>query len=151
MTPLALALLASAQAVPAATAEDEKLLLATEIAAHSPLSVVGPLFTEAEVQQIADAAPELTPDEREELMRIGRVRAAELGQQVLEAEATALAALLALEDLQAIAEFERSPAAAHRLDASPAVLATVFQQLIGVNYKAEVRQAFCQSTGKLCE
>lgn len=150
---LALAALLAVLTAGAAQAEttDEKRALAREIAAQSLLATLGPLQTAAEVEQIIAEAPDLTAQEQEDLRRIGQERAQEIGQQALAAEAEALASALSVDDLRAIAAFERSPAASHRREVTPTVVGSVMQVLAGVDYKAEVRRAFCESTGKLCE
>lgn len=145
------AALIALQAAPVEGATDEKLALAMEIAAVSPLAVIGPLQTAAEVEDIIASNPDLTPDEQDRLRAIGKARAEELGREAQATEAAALADILSLEDLRAIAEFERSEAAAHHRAATPQVAMRVMQGLEGLDYKGEVRAAFCAEAGKLCE
>ena len=129
----------------------EKLALATEVASYSALATIGPLQTAAEVEDIIASNPDLTTEEQDRLRAIGRARAETLARDALAAEAAALAELLSLEDLRAIAEFERLPAAANQRAATPQVAMRVMQGLQGLDYKGEVKAAFCAETGKLCE
>ncbi len=148
---LASALVASPLFASEPVSEDEGLTLAREIASHSLLATIGPLQTQAEVEAILTDAPDLTEQEQASLRAIGRERADALGKAALEAEAQALAAALPMEDLRAIAAFERSPAAANHRAAAPTVMAAVMEELAGVDYKREVKRSFCERTGKLCE
>ena len=148
---LASALVASPLFASDPVSEDEGLTIAREIAGHSFLATIGPLQTGAEVEAILADAPDLTEEEQASLRAIGRERADALGKAALEAEAQALATALSVEDLRAIAAFERSPAAANHRAAAPMVMAAVMEELAGVDYKREVKRSFCERTGKLCE
>ncbi|QPC97862.1 hypothetical protein [Qipengyuania soli] len=148
---LTLALPVLVLAAPLAANDDPKLALAREIAGHSLLATLGPLQTAAEVEQIIADAPDLTAQEQDDLRTIGREKAEEIGKRAIEAEAQAMAAMLTLEDLDAIASFERSPAAAHRREIMPMIVGSIMQELAGLDYKGEVRAAFCEQSGKLCE
>lgn len=145
------AALMALQAGPTDAAPDEKLALAMEVAQVSPLAIIGPLQTAAEVEDIIASNPDLTPEEQQRLREIGKARAEELGREALAAEAAALAEALSLEDLRAIAAYSRSDAAMRHREAMPQVAMQVMQGLQGLDYKAEVRTAFCAETGKLCE
>ena len=144
----ALAMLAQAPTTPV---DAERAALAREVAAHSPLAVIGPLQTAAEVEQIIADATDLSFAEKDRLREIGRERAAALGEKALTAEAQALADTLSIDDLRAIAAFNRSSAAEHHRNALPYVAGTTMQALGTIDYKGEVRAAFCAESGKLCE
>ena len=148
---LASALVASPLFASDPVSEDEGLTIAREIAGHSFLATIGPLQTRAEVEAILADAPDLTEEEQASLRAIGREQADALGKAALEAEAKALATALSVEDLRAIAAFERSPAAANHRAAAPMVMAAVMEELAVVDYKREVKRSFCERTGKLCE
>ena len=152
LIPAALLILQSATSSAVETAPDaEKLALATEVAAASPLATIGPLQTAAEVENIIAAHPELTADEADRVRALGKQRADELGQQALATEAAALADALTVEDLRAIAAFQRSTAAANHRAALPQVAMAVMQSLDGLDFRGEVQAAYCAESGKLCD
>ena len=128
-----------------------KLDLAREIAARGMLATIGPMQTQAEIAAIIAEHPELTAEQQDRLRSVGFAEAEALGAKAVEAEAQALAATLTLDDLTAIAAFERSDAAANRRAALPTVMATVMASLGNADYKGAVKAAYCKETGLLCQ
>ncbi len=151
MTLLAAALVLALQSATPVSEADEKAALATEIAATSLLATIGPLQTAAEIEEIVAQHPELTPEEQANLRAIGTEHAQALDRRALATEAQALADALSLETLRSVAAYQRSEAAQAYRAATPQVMGTVMQSLDGLDFKGEVRAAFCTESGKLCE
>jgi len=136
--------------IPAVEAE-QKIALATEIVSTSLLAIVGPLQTAAEIEEIVAQHPELTPEEQASLRAVGTERAEAIGEAALATEAQALADALPLETLRTVAAYQRSEAAQAYRAVTPMVMSAVMQSLQGLDFKGEVRAAFCAESGKLCE
>tara|TARA_B100001179_G_C18598034_1_gene408301 strand:- start:2428 stop:2901 length:474 start_codon:yes stop_codon:yes gene_type:complete len=151
MSAFVAAIVLALQAATPAIETDEKMALATEIASTSLLATIGPLQTAAEVEEIVAQHPELTPEEQASLRAVGAERAEEIGRAALETEARTLAENLSLETLRVVAAYQRSEAAQAYRAATPMVMGAVMQSLAGLDFKGEVKAAFCAESGKLCE
>ena len=152
----ALAIAALALAAPAMAQEstpvcDTREACALIVSQNGMLAQIGPMQTQAEVEGLIAANPDLTVDEQEQLRAIGRAHADKLGKQALTAETQAYASALSLADLQAMAAWVQSDAAQRARAAMPQIMMGVMQQMQGVDYLGTVRADFCNATGKLCD
>ena len=84
-----------------------------ELLLHRPTLV--PLQTASEIDGMIKDNPDLTSAEIETLRTIGARHAKQLRARLIDLDAKAYADALSLSDLRALAIFERSEAAAHRL------------------------------------
>lgn len=147
-----IALLFAAAVVTAAPPTDQDaMMLAREIASQGLLATIAPMQTTQEIEALVTGHPELEPDQAERLRAIGRDRSAALIDSAIEAEATALAAHLSIEDLRALAEFARSPTSRRYREAFPGIMAATIQSLGTVDYRGGVIETFCSETALLCE
>ncbi|WCT72834.1 DUF2059 domain-containing protein [Sphingomonas naphthae] len=138
--------MALAAAAPSAEAE----ALGQRIARTGTLGAMLPQATEAETQQMIAAHPELTDAERATLRETGVEVTESALARLTKALGTAYAQILSVEDMEAIAAFNESPAASAYRKAQPVATASAMKSLGGLDFKGELTAAFCKKTGKLC-
>jgi ABC-type nitrate/sulfonate/bicarbonate transport system substrate-binding protein len=123
---------------------------ARRIAETGTPATLGPIKAMHDTTDLIDAHPELTPAEINELGDVAKAIEADHAARLRDAEVSALLQYLSPEDLRALADFTRTPAAEHLR----ANLLAVFLKTATVNrdfdFKAEVAKAFCAKSGKLC-
>jgi hypothetical protein len=142
----ALLLLAAAAAQPS----PEAMRLGQEIARSGTLAALLPLMKEQQIKELLGAHPELSSADQAKL-RITAERIFESGRnRILDGEARAYAANLSLADLRVAAAYYRTAAARRMQAALPKVIATTMQSVQGLDFKADVRAAYCKETAKLC-
>ena len=139
-----LAALLLAQATP------EAVRLGEELASYGTLSVIGPLITAKETEELVAAHPELSAEEKDRLRATARKVAADLRARAIRAEGAAFAQALSVTDLKALVRFARSDVARRQRAAMPAIVAGTMQRLGAIDYKGSVLSAYCARYRKLC-
>lgn len=139
-----LAALLLAQATP------EAVRLGEELASHGTLSVIGPLITAKETEDLVAAHPELSAGDKDRLRATARGVAADLRARAIRAEGAAFARALSVSDLRALVRFARSGVARRQREAMPRIVDGTVQALGPVDYKGSVQAAYCAQYGKLC-
>lgn len=131
------------------TAEAERL--GRELAEAGTLAALLPVIQAKETDELIAAHPGLSDSEKAALsVTAGRVY--EQGRERLLAETgRAYAERLSIEDLKELVAFEKSAAAVRYRAAMPAAIAATIQAVGPMDFKKDVRAAFCKETGKLCE
>ena len=129
----------------------EALRLGRQIAESGTLATLLPLIEEKETEELVASHPELAEKDKSRLRGTAR-RVYEAGRQrLMQAEAQSYARQLSIEDLRAIASFQRSRAGQRYRSAIPQVIASTIQQIGKMDFKADVLAAYCKDTGKLCD
>jgi hypothetical protein len=145
-----LALASPAFAADPAPVCDSTEACARIVAEHGMLATIGPMQMQADIKSLIDDNPGLTPEEQEQIRVLGRAKGEALVERAIAAEAGSYAKALSLADLQAMASYVKSDAAAHAREAMPMIMSDVMQQMGKVDFKGEVRAEFCEASGKLC-
>ncbi|MES2119840.1 MAG: DUF2059 domain-containing protein [Pseudomonadota bacterium] len=137
-------------AAAAAQPSPEALRLGRELARHGTLAALLPIMKTQQVEEIVKDAKGLTPVEQQQL-RQAADRVFESGQKrLLDATGAEYAKSLSVQDLRLILRFYRTPAAAHLQAATPRAIIGTMQSAGQMDFKSDVRKAFCSQTGKLC-
>ena len=135
-----------ALAVPTAEAES----LGRELAEGGTLAALLPLMKEKETADLVAEAKDLSDADKARL-RATAGRIFDAGRdRLLSATGHAYAERLSIADLKALVDFHRSGAAKRAQAAMPQVIAATMQAVGPMDFKADVRKAFCGETGKLC-
>lgn len=138
--------LALAMATPSAEAQR----LGRELAEAGTLAALLPLIQEKETEEIVSAHPELSDSDKAALRATAK-RVYDLGRErLLSATGRAYAERLSIADLKRLVAFNRTGAARRYRQATPAVIAATMQSVGTMDFKKDVRAAFCTETGKLC-
>jgi hypothetical protein len=138
--------LALAAAVP--TAEAERLGRA--LAEGGTLAALLPLIQQKETEEMVGQS-DLTDAEKAAL-RVTANRVFEEGRErLMAATGKAYAERLGVADLRALVTFEQSDAAKRYRRAMPGAIAAAMQAAGPMDFKKDVRAAFCKETGKLCD
>lgn len=139
----------AAAATPSAPSA-EAIALGREIAESGTLAALLPLVAQRDVEELIAANPTLTPDEQTRLRAIGtRVFTAGM-DRVMSANGRAFAERLSLEQLRAIAAFNRTPEAQALRAATPAAMIATIQAIGSVDLKKDIQEAFCREANRLC-
>lgn len=147
MIALALALLAQTAAPPPSA---EAIALGREIAESGMLAGLLPIVARRDIDELIADNPSLTAAEQTRLRAIGDRLFAEGRDRLMASNGRAYAERLTLEQMRAIAAFNRSPAAAALREATPGALVATMQAIGDVDLKQDIRTAFCRETGRLC-
>ena len=140
--------LALALAAAAPTPETEKL--GRQLAETGTLAAMLPLIQAKETEELV-AQSELSDAEKAAL-RVTAKRVFEAGRErLLSATGKAYAERLSVEDLRQLIAFEKSDAAKRYRGAMPAAIAAAMQAAGPMDFKKDVRAAFCKESGKLCD
>ncbi len=134
----------------AAQPSAEALALGREMAQVGTLATILPMMEKAETDALVAEDPTLTATEQEKLRAMAHASFMAGQEKALAADARAYATHLSVEDLRALVAFSKTDAAAHLRAAMPAIAASTMQEMGTVDFKGEVRAAFCKETGKLC-
>src|SRR5688500_16229027 len=129
----------------------EALALSRQLAETGTLAAVLPLMQAKETEELVANHPELSPAERDRLRIVATATFQQGRERILEATARAYAERLGVEDLRALVSFQKSEAATRYRQLMPEAIAAAMRQLGPMDYKGDVRAAFCEETGKLCE
>ena len=129
----------------------EALSLSRELAETGTLAAVLPLVQAKETEELIANNPELSPAERDQLRAIAKATFRQGRERIMDATARAYAERLPLGDLRALAAFQKTEAATRYRDLMPEAIAAAMQSIGPMDYKGDVRAAFCKETGKLCD
>ena len=132
----------------APSAEAERL--GRELADAGTLAAVLPLIQAKETEELV-AQSELTDAEKAAL-RVTAKQVYEAGRErLLSATGKAYAERLSVDDLRTLIAFERSDAAKRYRGAMPSAVGAAMEAAGPMDFKKDVRAAFCKDTGKLCD
>ena len=132
----------------APTAEAKKL--GRELAEAGTLAAMLPLIQAKETEELV-AQSELS-DADKAALRVTAKRVYEVGRdRLLSATGKAYAERLSVEDLRTLVTFEQSDAAKRYRGAMPGAIAAAMQGVGQMDFKKDVRAAFCKESGKLCD
>ena len=139
-------LLAAAAAQPS----PEALRLSRRLAETGTLATVLPMIQQKETEELIADNPTLSAAEKERLRATAR-QVYEAGRErLMRAEAQAYATRMSLHDLRATVAFQSSSAGKRYRAAMPGVIAETMKSIGNMDFKGDVRAAFCKETGKLC-
>ena len=125
--------------------------LGERLARTGTLASLAPLLFEKETEELIAEQPDLTVDEQAELREISRNTGQRLLERVTSVEGSAYAEQLSVEDLRALVAFAESDVARRQRAATPAVIIQTMTALGEIDFKAEVAEAMCNASGKMCE
>ena len=135
-------------ALAAPSAEAERL--GRELAEQGTLAALLPLMREKETADLISEAKDLSAAEQERLRALAGQIFERGRDKLLAATGHAYAERLSVEDLKALVAFHKSGAAKRAQAAMPEVIAASMQAVGPMDFKADVRKAYCAETGKLC-
>lgn len=145
MAPL---LLAAVLAATAPSAEAQRL--GRILAEQGTLASLLPLMKAKETDELAKEDPALSAAEQANL-RATAERVYEAGySRLMKATGDAYAQQLSVGDLRALIHFYQTPAAARYRAATPKVIFATMQSVGQMDFKGDVRKAFCAETKRLC-
>lgn len=135
----------------AATAPShEAQRLGEQLAAQGSFgSILGAMGTQ-QTEELVKDIPDATPVEQERMRRLATARLAELRARTDAKVGAIYARHYKLSELRAIMRFYASPAGLALRRETIATLPEIAAALQGIDFKADVRAAFCKETGKLC-
>ena len=134
----------------AAEPSAEALALGRELADAGTLTGLLTLLESKETDDLVADHPELSTADRDAL-RASAHRTFVTGRdRILAQTGRGYAERLGLNELRALVTFNRSPAAKHYREVSPAVIAMTMQAIGPVDFKADVLANYCRESGKLC-
>jgi hypothetical protein len=139
-------LLAAAAAQPS----PEALRLGREIAAHGTLAALLPLKQQQDTADLLGEDKTLSAAEQAQVKQLMAAKYAQAQARLFDLIGRSYAERLSLADLQSVAAFFGTPAAARFQAALPGAIGATMQSLRAVDLKTDVRAAFCKQTGKLC-
>ena len=144
-----IALLWSAGAV-AQQPGPEQAALGRRLAAAGDFNAIVGAMGAAEVERIARETPDLSEAERARLREIGTATLAAGRARLLDTIGAIYAREFTAAELEAIVGFFESPAGRAYIGALPRLLPAIGQAMRGFDLPAEIQDAFCRETGKLC-
>lgn len=145
MTPLLIAL-----AVAANGPLGEAQRLGRTLAEQGTLASLLPLMKSKETEELLQEDPKLTEPERTQLRATAdRVFKASY-DRLMNATGNAYAQKLSLTDLKALTEFYASPVARRYRAATPSVILETMKAVGQIDFKGDVRRAFCAEAKRLC-
>ena len=137
-------LLAAAQPSP------EALALGRKLAETGTLASLLPMIQQKEAEELVADNPGLSAAEKDRLRATAR-RVYQTGlNRLMDAEALAYAKRLSIRDLRAAVSFQSSPAGRRARAAMPGVIGDTMKSVGNMDFKGDVRAAYCKETGKLC-
>ena len=137
-------LLAAAQPSP------EALALGRKLAETGTLASLLPMIQQKETEELVADNPRLSAAEKDRLRATAR-RVYQTGlNRLMDAEALAYAKRLSIRDLRAAVSFQSSPAGRRARAAMPGVIGDTMKSVGNMDFKGDVRAAYCKETGKLC-
>ncbi len=142
---------ANGQTPPPAAPSSQAEALGRELAEQGMLSKLLPMVAMKETEDMIANTPDLTDAEGEVLRTTAR-EIYEAGMaRVIAAQGQIYAEKLSQADLQALVDFNRSPASQRHQAIMPEVIEGTVKSLDGIDYKGETMAAFCKKTGRGCE
>jgi hypothetical protein len=145
MTLLILALLAGAR-----DPSIERQRLGRQLAEHGTLASLLPLMKVKETEELIAEDSKLTPTDQVKL-RATADRVFKAGyERLMNATGDAYARQLSLADLKALTSFYSSPVASRYQSIMPNVIVATMQSVGQMDFKKDVRTAFCAETQRLC-
>jgi len=140
--------LALALAAAAPTPEAEKL--GRTLAESGTLAALLPLIQQKETEEIV-AQSDLSDAEKAAFRATAKRVFKEGRERLMAATGKAYAERLSVEDLRALVAFEQSDAAKRYRGAMPGAIVAAMRSVGQMDFKKDVRAAFCKETGKLCD
>lgn len=130
---------------------DEAQRLGRLLAEQGTLSSLLPMQAAKETDELVKDNADLGPTEQSRL-RATAERVFEQGyDQVMRATGDAYARRLSVADLQALTDFYSLPVATRYRAATPAVIVEAMESIGKIDFKAEVRTAFCLNASEPCK
>jgi hypothetical protein len=146
MTGLLIALAVAASSTP--TVEGERL--ARGLAEQGTLASLLPVIRAKETAELLEEDPTLTAADKAKLRATAdRVFDASY-KRLIDATGKAYAKQLSVPDLQALSRFFASDVAKRYRAATPTAIASTMQSAGQIDFKGDVRKAFCTATKHLC-
>ncbi len=134
----------------AAEPSAEAIALGREMANVGTLATILPMIEKTETEVLVAEHPELSPAEQVSLRDVAHATFLVGQERALAADAHAYASHLSIGDLRALVTFSRTDAAKRLRAAMPTIAAATMHELGAIDFKGEVRSAYCKETGKLC-
>ena len=145
MTP---ALIVLALAVSTPTSEAKRL--GRKLAEHGTLASLLPVMEAKETDELLAEEPTLTSAQKARLRIIAKNTFQASYDRLMTATGDAYAKQLSEKDLRALARFYQSPVAARYQAATPIVIVASMQAVGKLDFKGDVRKAFCAESKRLC-
>ena len=139
-----------AVALASAAPTPEAQQLGRQLAEAGTLAALLPLIQAKETEELV-AQSELTDAEKVALRTTARRVFEDGRERLMAATGKAYAERLSVEDLRTLVAFERSDSAKRYRDAMPDAIAATMRSIGQMDFKKDVRAAFCKETGKLCD
>lgn len=137
-------------AAPAAAAPAEIAELGRRLAQTGHFQAILKLGADAETQQLLAAHPELADADKAALADTAREQFEAGREKLLAAAGAAYADAFTIDELTAMVAFFGSPAGRAYNAKFPAIAPALMKAMEGMDFKADVKAAFCRRTGKLC-
>jgi hypothetical protein len=137
-------------ALAAATPAPEVERLGRQLAESGTLAAILPLMKQKEIEELVSGSG--LDEAGKADLRATAERVFEQGRdRLMTATAKAYAERLSAEDLRQLVAFEQTDAAKRYRAAVPGAIAATMQAVGQMDFKKDVRAAFCREKGKLCE
>jgi hypothetical protein len=137
-------------AAAAAQPSPEALRLGRQMAESGTLASLLPMIQQKETEELVAEQKDLSDAERTQLRATAK-RVYDAGRdRLMSAEAEAYARRLSVSDLRAGVAFQTSGAGRRARAAMPAIIGDTMQRIGTMDFKGDVRAAYCKETGKLC-
>lgn len=146
MAPILFFLIAAVDNPPSAEAQR----LGRTIAEHGTLASLLPVMEVKETEELLSEDPTLTNAEKTQLRATAKQVFRASYDRLMTATGKAYAEQLDISDLRALARFYESPVAARYQAATPKVIVASMQSVGKLDFKNDVRSAFCRATKRLC-
>ena len=141
---LAFALFAAADPSP------EALALGRRLAETGTLASLLPVMTAKETEELLGEHPEYEAADKAALWAVAAEQAKLGTERLMAATGRAYAEKLSVADLRALVAFNESDAAQRWQAAMPGVIVAAMTEVGQLDFKGDVRKAFCAKTGKGC-
>ncbi|HKX92596.1 MAG TPA: hypothetical protein VJM15_09270 [Sphingomicrobium sp.] len=134
----------------AASPSTEALALGRRIAEQGALASLLPQIQQKETDELVAAYPELSAADQAKL-RATATRIYQAGRdRLMAAEGRAWAERLTTAEMRAIIAYQDSAAGKRHRAVAPEVIAATLASVGEIDFKNDVRAAYCEETGKLC-
>jgi hypothetical protein len=134
----------------AAAVSPEAERLGRELAGSGTIEVILPTLAAKEIGEVISDHPELDAKDQEILRDVGKRVAEEEREKLISAFGHQYALALSIEDLRSLAAFNRSTAAINYRKAMPKVTVQGLAALGKLDFKSDLKKAYCEQTSKLC-
>ena len=146
MAPILFFVMAAVANLPSSEAQR----LGRRIAEHGTLASLLPVMEVKETEELLSEDPTLTDAERTQLRATAKHVFRASYDRLMTATGKAYAEQLDISDLRALARFYESPVAGRYQAATPKVIVASMQSAGKLDFKGDVRSAFCRATKRLC-